>query len=477
MPLDRSTLPRRSRAPVPRPARRSLRPLLIRLHFYAAVFVAPFILVAASSGMLYAASPQVEKLIYHDELYNDSTGTALPLSDQIETARAVEPDLPLLAVRSGPDIGTNTQILFDDGRTDDSKRLAVFVDPVTGDVAGSLTSYGSSGSLPFRTWIDELHRGLHLGDPGRIYSELAASWLWVIALAGLALWWTNPGRTRLLRPQPKRPDGTGSTDARRRTLSWHGPLGTWVVLGMLGLSATGLTWSQYAGANVTELRQAMNWSTPEVMADLEQTRGGGDSQTHHGGDSDHSPRTVDGAGYDLALAAASEKGLSEPVEVTGPISENGAFVVQELDPRWPTNADAVSVHPRTGEVLDVVRFEDYPFAAKLATWGIDLHMGLLFGVWNQAALIALGASLLTMVLLGYRMWWLRRPTRGHALRLGRPPRRGSWRSAPRATAALLVLAAVVGWFLPLFGISLLLFVLVDVIVGLYGARRRAGPSA
>ena len=41
-----------------------LRPLVLRLHFYAGVLVAPFLLVAAATGFLYAASFQAEKILY-----------------------------------------------------------------------------------------------------------------------------------------------------------------------------------------------------------------------------------------------------------------------------------------------------------------------------------------------------------------------------------------------------------------------------
>mgnify|MGYP006959401699 FL=1 len=37
--------------------------------------------------------------------------------------------------------------------------------------------YGTSGTLPFRTALDYLHRNLMLGELGRNYSELAASWM------------------------------------------------------------------------------------------------------------------------------------------------------------------------------------------------------------------------------------------------------------------------------------------------------------
>ncbi len=447
---------------------RSVRPLLIRLHFYAAVLAAPFLLVAAISGGLYALSPQLEQVVHHDELSTDTRGTALPLTEQIAAAREVEPDLPLLAVRPADGAGSTTRVLFDDGRTEDSRRLAVFVDPVEAEVRGALTAYGGSGALPVRTWIDELHRNLHLGEPGRLYSELAASWLGVVAVAGVVLWWT--GR----RPGPRlRPSSAGG--ARRRTLSWHGALGTWAVLGFVMLSVTGLTWSTYAGTHVAELRTAAGWATPQVVAETSTEDSGVPAAGHHDGAPAEVAGTGDspGVGYQSVLEAARAHGLSGPVEVTGPASGSGTYVVSQLDSTWPTRGDVTSVDPRTGQVVDTVRFADIPFVAKLASWGIDLHMGVLFGPVSQVAMFLLAATLVAMIVTGYRMWWQRRPTRGRVARMGRPVRRGAWRSLPPATTALLVvLVAVVGWFLPLLGISLVLFLAVDLLLAALGGRGR-----
>jgi uncharacterized iron-regulated membrane protein len=123
------------------------------------------------------------------------------------------------------------------------------------------------------------------------------------------------------------------------------------------------------------------------------------------------------------------------------------------------------------------RFADYPLAAKLSRWGIDAHMGLLFGLVNQILLPIVAGTIVAMVIWGYRMWWLRRPTRGHVLRFGRPARRGAWREIPvLAVVALLALAVGVGLFLPLFGISLAAFVVVDLLVGLRGLRKVREPE-
>ena len=63
------------------------------------------------------------------------------------------------------------------------------------------------------------------------------------------------------------------------------------------------------------------------------------------------------------------------------------------------------------------------------------------------------------------MWWTRRPTKNPAQRMGKPPARGALRRAPWWGAILvLIVAAGIGVFLPLMGISLAAFVVVDFIL-------------
>ena len=66
-----TTTPATSAPPVPKPAvtpRRSIGPLLLRLHFYAGVVVAPFLVIAALTGLAYAFTPQLERVVHADEL-------------------------------------------------------------------------------------------------------------------------------------------------------------------------------------------------------------------------------------------------------------------------------------------------------------------------------------------------------------------------------------------------------------------------
>ena len=149
--------------------------------------------------------------------------------------------------------------------------------------------------------------------------------------------------------------------------------------------------------------------------------------------------------------------------------------MSEIDRGFPTDVDAASVDPATGTVVDQVRFADYPVMAKLARWGVDLHMGA-WGLLNQLLLLALALGLTCSVVWGYRMWWQRRPDLSRGLGVGRPYPRGSLRGAPHGASVLLALAVLaVGWALPLLGASLLAFLTLDLLLAL--RRRRLTAHA
>ncbi|MFE3293314.1 PepSY-associated TM helix domain-containing protein [Rhodococcus sp. NPDC059234] len=460
---------------------RSVRPLMMRLHFYAGILVAPFILIAAVSGGLYALAPSLEQVVYRDYLHVDSTGPAVPVADQIRAAQLVRPDLTVSAVRPAAEPGDTTRVLFTDPGLGESERRAVFVDPATASPVGELTVYGSSSALPLRTWISQLHRHLHLGEPGRIYSELAASWMWVVALGGVYLWWDRYRKARRRNGSDARLLTVDrSTSGRARTLSWHGVVGIWIAVALVFLSATGLTWSKYAGENVTALRTSLNWTTPQIHKSLgASTAGAGAAGGHEG----HGAAVATGGDLlgtnvgriDSVLATARRSGVDGAVEASIPSSPTTAFTVAQTRQPWVFATDSVAVDGATGQVTDVLRFAQWPLAAKLTSWGIQLHMGLQFGLINQIALAALAVALVTVIVHGYLMWWRRRPTRGSAWAVGRPPLRGALRQVHPALAVGSVAAAiVVGWFVPLLGISLVAFLVIDAAVGLRArARSRA----
>lgn len=451
------------------------RPLLLRWHFYAGLFVGPFLLIAAVSGVLYALIPQVDSAVYRHELVVDDPGTPqMPLSQQVARARAAQPEGTLADITPPPTTTDSTRVTFAVDGLPDSYVQTVFVDPYNGQVLGNLTTLGQW--LPVRAWFDELHRNLHLGAVGRNYSELAASWLWFVSLGGLILWIGHRRRTRKLR-RLLVPDR--DAPRRQRLLTLHGAVGIWVIIGLLALSVSGLTWSRYAGANVADVRNALAWTTPSVSTTLGSSDAAVTEGTHdHGGAAAEAQPASATAAEATAIASidgvyrtAQQAGLRGPMVLSPPADADSAWTAGENKRSWPTRYDSVSVDPRSYAVLDRIDFAQWPFMAKMSDWIVGAHMGILFGVFNQAILALLGLGLITLIVVGYVMWWRRRPTRSQR-RWPSPPRRGALAELrPAEAVAVVVVIAALGWFIPLFGLTLALFVVADSVICFVRGRR------
>lgn len=465
------TLPTPAAPPAPTagtgPRRCSARPLVLRLHFYAGIFVAPLLMVACITGLLYTTMPQVEPLVHRKELHVSAPAGAqrIPLIDQVRAARAAYPQGTISSVAPSERADRTTRVNLAVPGVREGYQRTVFVDPYTGRVQGNVETLGQW--LPVRVWFDDLHRNLHLGDVGRLYSETAASWLWVVVLGGLYLTWRRRRDERR-----RRAPAAGAPPrvlARLRTMRWHRTIGVVAAIGLLGLSATGLTWSKYAGENVSELRSTLSWTTPTVDT-------GTGASDEHAGHAGHGAAATGGPGGDQELQRVSAiddtvrtartAGLVDPVVITPPAAEGGGWSVQENHRRWPERQDAVAVNPPGTAVTDVSRFDDWPIGAKLTSWGVDAHMGLLFGLANQLVLAALAIALLALIVLGYRMWWQRRPKHATGVRPGRPIPRGAWRHLPwKVLVPFVVVVAAIGWFVPLLGITLVAFLVLDAVIG------------
>jgi uncharacterized iron-regulated membrane protein len=403
------------------PAR--LWPHVWRFHFFAGVLVGPFLAVLCLTGILYALAPQIDDVVYHRQLYVDHVGaTPLPLARQVEAAAATDPHATVRTIAPAPAPDRTTAVTLSDGAT-------VYVDPSTAVVRGTLTT--ENGRPPLQAWLRHLHGDLHLGDAGRIYSELAASWLPFLATGGVILWLVRRRRRR-----------TPAPGARARTRAWHAAVGLGLLAGIAFISVTGLTWSHFAGDRFQAVVDALHGRTPQLAASV-----------------GPSPAGSSRIGPDQALATARAQGMVAPLELTPPQGPAGTWRVAETGESWPIHKDAIAIDPHAGGVVARLDFAQFPLRAKLTSLGIDAHQGTLFGLANQAALIAFALGLLFVIGAGYRMWWLRRP-RGALL--GRPPGGIPWQRVPRP-ALVAAAAAVVatGAVLPVFALSLLVFVALD----------------
>lgn len=435
-----------------------LRPVILRVHFFAGVLVAPFLAVLCLTGMAYVFTPQLTDLVYQDQFFVDEPGaTTRPLADQVAAAFAATPGATLSAVEPATAPDRTTKVVVSLPGLAEGETRAVYVDPYTTEVQGYLTFAHSEP--PLQATLRNLHGELLLGDVGALYSEFAASWLPVLVVIGLALWWSQRRSRRRARALLLPP--TGVRPGRGRIRGWHGSVGVWLTVALLFISVTGLTWSNYAGDRFETIITALDGRSAKLAADPVEGTG----------------KTVS---VDQALASARDAGLSEPVKITAPDEPGAPYTVAENSKSWPIQSDKVAVHPYTGQVTEQVQWSDNPPLAKLTTIGIRAHTGTLFGLVNQLALAAMALGLLAMLFWGYRMWWLRRPTRATAT-TGAPAARGGLTKLPRPVLLVIVLVtAALAWLIPLLGISLLLFLAADQIwirIRQTRLRRRQSPPA
>jgi uncharacterized iron-regulated membrane protein len=446
----------------PAPARPStwtlLRPVLLRVHFFAGVLVAPFLAVLCLTGLAYVFSPQLADLAYREQFLVDQPGgTSRPLADQVAAALAATPGAALSSVAPPTAPDRTTEVALSVPGLPEGAGRTVYINPYTAEVQGSLPTL--HGEPPLQSVLRNLHGDLLLGDTGRLYSEFAASWLPVLFAGGLILWWSQRrGRRRaralLLPPSRVRP-------GRGRIRGWHGSVGVWLAVGLVFISITGLTWSQYAGTRFENIITALDGRSATLAATPVAVEEGGTAIP-----------------VDRALSSARAAGLTGPVTITAPVEPGAPYTVAESSPSWPVQRDKVAVHPYTGQVSEQVRWGDNPVLAKLTTIGILAHTGTLFGLVNQIALAAMASGLLAVLFWGYRMWWLRRPTRATGSRFSAPAPRGSLRQLPQPVLFLIVVGTVaLGWVLPVLGVSLLLFLAADQLWLRIRQRRTQRPPA
>ncbi|MGD9528725.1 PepSY-associated TM helix domain-containing protein [Pseudonocardia sp.] len=443
--VSTADMPRTSRAPQPRAPGGAaggpvLRPLARRVHFLAGILIAPFVLLLCLTGLVYVFSPQIHDNLYAQQLYVHHVGDApRPVAEQVAAAMDAHPEAELRSVVPPPEPGRTTRVnLSVPSLSERGEARTVYVDPYTNYISGELTTMNDR--LPANVWLRDLHSNLHLGEIGRLYAQVAASWLPAVVLGGVLLWVAKQGRRRrsareLLVPVPR---GKG-TQSRLRSV--HGPLGLWLAFGLVGMSVTGLMMGGLPNARVPQLALA-----PVAV-----------------------PSDVRTLTVDEMLDVARAEGLDGELRVTPPAVPDRPAVVAETAP----GRDGIAVDPYTGAVTERIGWDDYAFLAKVRTLGTEAHTGALFGVANQILLALLAVATIVLIVVGYLMWWAKRSPYQGPLPPAPPPAVRELTHPVRA--AILLVVAVLGYLVPVFGVSLVAFVVADLAINAVRRRRARRP--
>lgn len=441
------------------------RSLFWRIHFWAALIASPFALVATLTGALYIFTPQIEAGLYgHLERVTPPPGAAmLPLDAAVAAARKAVPDA--LAVQSViPPAGPRDTVKIGfaqptraagehanhapapaaasvPGRGPDAARRTVFVDPYDARVLGTQLDQDR-----FSKWARRLHSRLLQGESLRWMIELAASWMLVMLLTGVWLWWPRPGQPGLPR---------AAAAGRAWWKQWHAFLGVALSVLSLAMVLTGITWSKYAGTQVRAARDWAGQASPRVPQHL------------------HSmPTGAPQLDYQQAWQRTQALVPGVPVQLTPPRGPHGVWRAASADRPHPGNRFDLVLNAYDGAVLYRAGWERQTAFGKATAVGIPFHRGEL-GVWNQVLLFVFAAGVLFSLVSGWVMFFKRRRAGQSGLQGSLPKLLpGAWRAAP-PWAVLLGLGLCV--LMPLLALSVVVLVLVE--LGLGRAQLRARAAA
>jgi uncharacterized iron-regulated membrane protein len=440
-----------------------------RWHFYAGLFVVPFMVMLALTGIIYLFKPQLDRLMYPDLMYVEPQSQPATAGAQVAAARQAYHGAQIISFRHSPSPDRSAEVKL---ITVAGKDLTVYVNPYTAGVLGQMDSLNN-----FQAIVVKLHGELMIGRPGDWMVELAACWGLVLLVSGLYLWFPRKGSRvwGVLLPRLNRKNGRVFWRDLHAVSGVYGAL----VIGFLIL--TGLPWAGLWGNKFVRI---LEWYPPQYYPDGQKSilTGGLNSTTDKtvpwaveqmpmpqssgaGGHEHHSAPTAPATSasaatkaainIDSIVALAKEKGVREGFVVRLPRDSEGVYTISAPTDD-PLRQATLHVDQYSGKVLADVRWHDYGLVPKATEMGIALHDGKYFGLGNQLLMLFAALVLIVLAVSGAVMWWRRRP----AKTLGAPAMPENFPLWKGAVAVIVVM----GLMFPMVGISLVLVLSFDYLV-------------
>jgi uncharacterized iron-regulated membrane protein len=274
----------------------------------------------------------------------------------------------------------------------------VYVDPYSGRVLGE----GSKAIRGFFRFVTDVHRWLALNDPekrpiGRAITGYSNLLFLFLVVTGMYIWlprtwnWSQFRAVLLFR---------GGLSGKARDFNWHNVIGIWsavplffVVLGAVVIS---FPWA-------TSLLYRATGSEPPVAA-------GPPGGARGAAGPERRAAAVNFAGLDAAWRLAEAKVPAwQGIMLRVPGSERApwAFAIAESHRGRPDKRSTLTVHRRSGEVIEHETFAAYNTGRRWRMWLRFLHTGEALGIAGQtvAGLVSAGGAVL--VWTGIALCWRR----------------------------------------------------------------------
>ena len=396
---------------------------LLKWHFIAGVIILPFVLTLSITGFIYLfkdnyESPQISK--YRQV---DVKTERLTYQEQWEMANAKASVKPHSIIVSGnPDEATE----FVSGKFALVSHL--FVNPFNGTITGEFFENESPMGQ-----VRNLHGKLFMGVWGGRIIELVGSWLVVMLLTGLYIWW--PVKKWKLSGFfiPRIKQG-------RRVLfrDLHAITGFWISIMLLMILAGGLPWTEVFGNNFQHLQKITNTGYPATW----------------GGQGLKSKPFENPLSLDEMVKITKKYTLPGTVTLSLPDGPEGIYSLSNTYYQKLNTQKIIHFDQYSGEVLLKHNWEDVGVLMRGRMWFMAFHQGQM-GTWNFL-LIACTASLLFIMSLSAIISYLLRKRK---VTLDIPVVPSNY--SPKYP--IFITIVILGLILPLFGLSVLLIFLIDIL--------------
>mgnify|MGYP006282705821 CR=1 FL=1 len=453
---------------------------LWRVHFYSGAIVAPFLLLFAVTGLVILYTQPIQDGFQKDLRRVEVVDSQFVSFDK--QAIAVETALPddkIVSMTPPRDSGASTVFGLESGKS-------AYANPYTGEYLGS-----SDPQMTVVRWANALHGQLNNGNVkvslpavsalwdgekvmrkyvvGDLILELVGTWLVVLALTGLYLFWPRKSREAKAAENGRKMWSFRLTKkGRAKWRDLHALPGAVLFIMLLFVAASGLPWSTYWGPNFTALANKISpnsWTDAPAShigkkGDLDRL---GNQINWNTGDipipASYTPASSDDVPVPLSLdsvvAIAKEEGMKPNYTINFPSNTKddvgnplyGSFTLSNSWPRKTGEAKDVFVDQFNGKTLGEQNVYGYGSVSRAVDTTVSVHMGTQWGIISRV-LMTLTCLLTMWSVISASVMYAKRRRKG-TLGLPRRP------TEVHLGRGLVVIAVVLSIVYPLWGVSAL----------------------
>ena len=415
---------------------------LWKWHIIAGLICMPFMAVLCISGSIYLFKNQFNDYAYQNERFVSvpSNLVRYSYSEQLNVAQA-HSDGHIVSVTLPGE--PNRATAFRQQGEGRGQNL-IYVDPYTNQINGEFNQEKS-----FMQTVRKLHGELLIGRGGELLIELISSWVIVLALTGVYVWWPykNFSVAGFLSVRTK----------KSRKVFWrdmHSVVGFWASAFLLIILAGGMPWTQLFGDNLkwvqtqTDTGYPKHWRNSKGLAsNFELAR-----QTK--------ANSID---LDQVIKLAEQQTLLGEITIKLPKNDKGVYSISNTS-KWLEDQKVIHVDQYSGGIIKALDWKQVGILMDLRQVFMRLHQGE-YGVLNLVITLLAALSLFVSTSAAMISYLIRKP-KGH---WGLPKVPESF----NAGAGILAIMVLLGIIFPAFGGSVLLIVMAGYLLNLLAAPKES----